>query len=144
MILGSPGSAPSLLMIGTRVSPNFSNCSSDSHTSNTSICPSTSTAQWNVRPGTLPKPAPASSSLLTASSYVAVENPFGLKWKASAMGLLWSKDEVRDWNTRRGSTTRPTPWSPAEVLDEPRRNVPTDPCDQASFPNTGPRELPRA
>src|SRR5215471_997473 len=110
-------------MIGTSVSPNFSNCSCDSHTSNTSICPSTSKAQWNIRPGTLPKPAPASSSWRLASSYVAAENPFGLKWNASAMGLLWSKDETRDSNTCRASTTRPTPLihPPSFPTNPPRR-----------------------
>ena len=50
------------------VSPNFWNCSIGSHTSKTWMFPPASVAQWKMRPGTEPKPAPACSSCLTASS----------------------------------------------------------------------------
>src|ERR1051325_3376211 len=83
-------------MMGASVSPNFWNCSMESHTSKTETAPSTSMAQWNRRPGTLPKPAPACSSCLSTSSYTAGIKPVGRKYKPNAIDTLLTKMKRHD------------------------------------------------
>ena len=61
------------------------------YTSKTETAPSTSMAQWNRRPGTLPKPAPASSSCLITLSYAAGVKPVGRKYIPNAIDALLTK-----------------------------------------------------
>src|ERR1041385_4591963 len=83
-------------MMGASVSPNFWNCSMESHTSKTETAPSTSMAQWNRRPGTLPKPAPACSSCFSTSSFTAGVKPVGRKYKPNAIDILLTKMNRHD------------------------------------------------
>src|SRR6266700_5069752 len=83
-ICGVPGSTPNSARIGTSVWPNASNSSCDSQMSKTWISPSVSRATWYSRPGG--EPAPASSSFLVESSYLATVNELGVKYRPIAIG----------------------------------------------------------
>src|SRR4030095_10591761 len=85
-------------MMGTSVSPNFWNCSIESHTSQTETAPPASMAQSNRRPGTLPKPAPACSSCLTTLSYTAGVKPVGRKYIPNAIDTLLTKMNRHDFS----------------------------------------------
>src|SRR4030095_16864325 len=85
-------------MMGTSVSPNFWNCSIESHTSKHETAPSAPMSQWNLRPGTLPKPAPACSSCLSTSSYTAGAKPVGRKYIPNAIDTLLTKMSRHDFS----------------------------------------------